>query len=160
MEEKDIKYDADVGDFLMQEEGTKTLYVLKAKKECWKCRQKTTVIGFFFITKNILCTISNITKCPPDMVKKVQEKHPLWREGLSKAGGAYYANHCEKCGSIQGDYFLHNEIGRPFIGLDEKCLAQIIQHVPLEKYLFTGSLECTIGMGAGMNPQEWLKRFT
>jgi hypothetical protein len=32
------------------------------------------------------------------------------------AGGMYYANHCDGCGRIQGDWFLYHEPDGPFFG--------------------------------------------
>ncbi|MDI6708794.1 MAG: hypothetical protein QME47_06915 [Candidatus Thermoplasmatota archaeon] len=157
---KEIESDVDVEDFLAQEGVTKSIYALTARRKCWKCGQKTTVIGFFFMTGNTVYDVFNITKCPDELVKMIKEKFPFWKKSYSKtAKESYYANHCENCGALQGDYFLHNEPGEPFFGIDYPCLSQIAQHIPLEKYTFSGALDCSIGMSAGLDPQEWMKNF-
>lgn len=71
---------------------------------CWKCNKKTAVYtwaGHQLWAKN----------CP--VVGRPSTVRFMWSNTIS---GRYWANSCEHCGSILGDWFLYCEPGGPFCG--------------------------------------------
>lgn len=43
----------------------------------------------------------------------------LFNTGFSKTvNGKYWANHCEHCNALQGDFFMHDEPGGEFSPID------------------------------------------
>ena len=49
----------------------------------------------------------------------VCSRFPTFKLGFSKTvNGKYWANHCEHCNALQGDFFMHNEPGGEFSPID------------------------------------------
>ena len=70
--------------------------VTTSKRPCWKCGQLTAIVitGVRFLTDQ-------------EVGDKLQQQYPFFYLDFSKEGeGAYYVNHCEHCGVIQGDLLL------------------------------------------------------
>ena len=49
----------------------------------------------------------------------VCSRFPTFKLGFSKTvNGKYWANHCEHCNALQGDFFMHDEPGGEFSPID------------------------------------------
>jgi hypothetical protein len=49
----------------------------------------------------------------------VCSRFPAFKLGFSKTvNGKYWANHCEHCNALQGDFFMHDEPGGEFSPID------------------------------------------
>lgn len=116
---------------------TDYLYILETTRECWRCHNKTRVIGLgvgdhFDIYKDFN---GNIEWCiwedtipyeniylswaykeddiPPKILRYLK-KHYSVRTGYSKFCNGYtFANHCDCCNALQGNWFLFNEPDSP-----------------------------------------------
>ena len=113
---------------------TGSIYILEAKKKCYRCGDETRVIalgiadyvklsqeikGLYNIDlvyedENIsLATGLNPETIPPKLLEYLESNYCL-KLGRSSQRGKYYANHCEHCGAIQGDNYLLYESGATF----------------------------------------------
>jgi len=54
-----------------------------------------------------------------ELVGKINKLFPNYKIAYSKtAESSYWANHCEHCGALQGDFFLHSEPDGAFFPLE------------------------------------------
>ncbi|RSK45483.1 DUF5710 domain-containing protein [Hymenobacter rigui] len=113
-------------------------YVATSTIYCWKCTQSTTVAA---LAADSYCLLDyddsesdEVTEDAPKSWYRQQEfvfisgvgyvdeattaqlaaAYPFFRLGHSRAGGSYWANHCQHCQALQGDFFLHQEPGGAF----------------------------------------------
>jgi hypothetical protein len=88
-------------------------------------------------------TVSNLTEAN-NLVRDALKHFPFFRVGPSKmAGMSYFANHCEACGALQGDFDLHSEPGGPFCPESRSDFARI------EFIAIDGQIEVTGDDGYG-----------
>lgn len=104
--------------------------LLQATTRCWKCSKAicvTTVwIPCFIDNEGVeeleddaevggTATLSSIDALDPETAAHIREVAPWLMPGRSKTANAtYWANHCDGCGAIQGDYFVMGVNG-PFL---------------------------------------------
>ena len=95
-------------------------YIVESVESCWKCGSGTPVICVFCDGGEIegddwgRFSVSNLTAFN-EPVRKALQLFPYFRLAKSKSADAsYYANHCSRCGSLQGDFYLHSEPGGAF----------------------------------------------
>ena len=98
-------------------------YVAAALTSCWRCHVRTEVICFYCRSGEVQgqryaqFTVSNVTALAPDLEAQVA-RWPNFRLGRNAhLGRRYFANHCDSCGALQDDYFLHCEPGGVFFTL-------------------------------------------
>lgn len=116
---------------------TEYIFVVEGRQKCWKCGQLTKVIGlgideFIHIYDDIdgvqyeivedyiepgeelhLAWVNKESDMPPKLLRYLKENYSV-KTGYSKTlGGQCFANHCDCCGSLQGNWFLFNEPGSP-----------------------------------------------
>jgi hypothetical protein len=96
--------------------------VVTAKTGCWKCKKETTVsclttadfeeewalVGHSVRLMNVAVLDKEILVALNQINPGIQSAHS------GTAGMNYYANHCEHCGALQGDFYLHMEPSGPF----------------------------------------------
>lgn len=107
-------------------------YIVIGKRECFKCKNETQVIGFgiekhiqiwfdeesntekfFYINEDI--HISEFIPGLPKTVYNFLNRNFGFRLGYSQFMNAqYYGNHCSNCGVLQGNNFLFHEVDSPF----------------------------------------------
>lgn len=125
---------------------TEYIYVIEGKQSCWKCGRSTKVIGlgigeFIHIFGDIeepqyefvedyedtgeelhLAWATSEDDIPPKLLKYLKENYSV-KTGYSKTiGGKCFANHCDCCGALQGNWFLFDEPDSPLsscVGGDE-----------------------------------------
>ncbi len=112
---------------------TEYIYIIEGEQKCWRCHQKTKVIGlgiadYTFIYGepdeaqyeiNIdddilhLAWTYNERDIPPKLLKYLKDHYSV-KTGYSKTIEAEcFANHCDCCGALQGNYFLFDEPTSP-----------------------------------------------
>src|SRR5699024_8269441 len=110
-------------------------YIALNKRECWNCSQLTPVItpatnnyyalySYYENREKIslnsfhrdqISFFSYLTYINKESQKLILEKFPFFKYTYSNfAKFKYWANHCENCNILQGDWFLHNEPGGAF----------------------------------------------
>ena len=108
------------------------LYVIEGKQRCWKCHRPTIVIGlgiseFTCIYGDIdqpqyelndgdelhLAWASQEEDIPPKLLKYLKEHYPVKTNYSKTLDSECFANHCEHCHSLQGNWFLFDEITSP-----------------------------------------------
>lgn len=107
------------------------------QKTCWKCGGMIDVIAFasnkFWIYEYsdddealqewYLQDYFSFFYMPGYIEKEILDivcsRFPTFKLGFSKTvNGKYWANHCEHCNALQGDFFMHDEPGGEFSPID------------------------------------------
>ncbi len=107
------------------------------QKTCWKCGSMIDVIAFasnkFWIYEYsdddealqewYLQDYFSFFYMPGYIEKEILDivcsRFPTFKLGFSKTvNGKYWANHCEHCNALQGDFFMHDEPGGEFSPID------------------------------------------
>lgn len=108
------------------------LYIIEGDQRCWRCHKKTTVIGLgisdyiciygepdnpkfdqCFDDEIHLSWVNKEEDIPPKLLKYLKEKYSV-KMGYSKTlEDECFANHCDCCGALQGNYFLFDEPTSP-----------------------------------------------
>lgn len=116
---------------------TDHIFVIEGEQPCWKCHQSTRVVGlgvseYIHIfdagdgpqyegveddpDKELHLAWVDREECvPPKLRKYLMEKYSV-KTGYSKTlQGKCFANHCDHCGALQGNWFLFNEPDSPLM---------------------------------------------
>ncbi|WP_197068263.1 DUF5710 domain-containing protein [Candidatus Soleaferrea massiliensis] len=125
---------------------TEYIFIVESQQKCWKCGQSTRVVGLgigefvhiygdaddphFEIVEDYvepgeelhLAWADNENDIPPKLLKYLKDTYSV-KTGYSKTiGRKCFANHCDCCGVLQGNWFLFNEPDSPLsscVGGDE-----------------------------------------
>ena len=109
-------------------------YIASTTASCWKCNAATTVYAIMlppeFLERDIgdepdedewetfpeMCILSHVSNLPDSAAQIINKlSGNQYRIDYSKSSGSkYWMNHCETCGTKQGDYELINEADTPF----------------------------------------------
>jgi hypothetical protein len=140
-------------------------YVALNKRICWKCSEVTQVIALASNTfyelddendaspkwfEQDYFSFFNMPKyINPEVIQRVQQKFPFYKFGYSKTiNGKYWANHCQKCNALQGDFFNHNEPGGAFFPISiEECRDIKLYEVP-------SKFDLTLNAGTAISSNE------
>jgi hypothetical protein len=120
-------------------------YVVTARRPCWRCRQPTVVVGFLLAPgfEDLVVWEDDadgetrewrsydgwgfahyLDVLPDGIAHQAQALAPRYRHAYSKTTDSrYWANHCDACGVLQGDFHLFEEPGEPFMPLDHDDIA-------------------------------------
>jgi len=108
------------------------IYIIEGEQTCWRCHKKTRVIGLgisdfvniygeidnpkideIFDDELHLSWTDKEENIPPKLLRYLKENYSV-KTGYSKTlEGNCFANHCDYCGSLQGNYFLFDEPTSP-----------------------------------------------
>lgn len=109
------------------------IYIVEGEQRCWKCRRKTRVIGlgiseYACIYGDInhpqfeesiageelhLAWTDNENNIPPKLLAYLKEHYSV-KTGYSRTQESKcFANHCDHCGTLQGNWHLFNEPNSP-----------------------------------------------
>lgn len=108
------------------------IYIIEGSQRCWRCHKNTRVIGLGISEYiNIYGELDNpqFDQCfddelhlawtdregdiPPKLLRYLKENYSV-KMGYSKTlENECFANHCDCCGTIQGNYFLFDEPTSP-----------------------------------------------
>jgi hypothetical protein len=132
----------DINDFHQWIDRSKVSVVIKSpvsialnSSDCYKCANKTAVIAlasnnFYYLSTDEnedekwfradgLSFFSMPIFIENELVGNINRLFPNYKIAYSKtAESSYWANHCEHCGALQGDFFLHSEPGGAFFPLE------------------------------------------
>lgn len=144
-------------------------YIVIGNRECFKCKNKTQVIGFgiekyiqiwydeendteefFYINKDI--HISEFIHSLPKTVYDYLESNFGFQLAYSQfMNTKYYGNHCSNCGVLQGNNFVFHEVDSPFFidsvekARDLKLLrVQLPYDIPISDNMGYGSCDFMI----------------
>ena len=104
------------------------VYIIEGVQKCWKCHQNTQVIGlgiseyiniygdpdhpqveYYDDDELHLAWVDDEADIPPKLLKYLKGKYSV-KMGYSKTlEDMCFANHCDCCGALQGNYFLFYE---------------------------------------------------
>jgi len=126
-------------------------YLAVWKKQCWKCQRIITVVMDITEWRGPHATHSGMWKwdVSPKMIQRlVQNANIQFRKTPDDPDG-YFANVCPKCDSVQGDWFLNEDLTRftyesvpknlSVLQLKEGEVVRTFSSIPdLEKYRFKG----------------------
>ncbi len=148
----------------------KPFFVALNKRTCWKCLELTDVIALasqnFYefdyaneedendLTKewfkqDYFTFFSTPKYIDREIIDLIQQKFPFYKYGYSKTiNGKYWANHCQHCNALQGDFFNHSEPGGAFFPTTlEECQEITLIEVP-------SKFDLTINAGTGWSSIE------
>ena len=132
----------DINDFQHWIDKSKVSVIIKSpvsialnSSDCYKCANKTAVISFASSNFYYLSTDANEDEkwfradglsffsmpifIENELAGKINRLFPNYKIAYSKtAESSYWANLCENCGALQGDFFLHSEPGGAFFPLE------------------------------------------
>ena len=132
----------DINDFQHWIDKSKVSVIIKSpvsialnSSDCYKCANKTAVISlasnnFYYLNTDEnedekwfradgLSFFSMPVCIENELAGKINRLFPNYKIAYSKtAESSYWANHCEHCGALQGDFFLHSEPGGAFFPLE------------------------------------------
>lgn len=150
--------------------GKKPFYVAHNKRACWKCSELTEVIAlasnrFYeldyvniddendssqkWFEQDYFSFFSTPEYIDKEIIELIQQKFPFYKFGYSKTiNGKYWANHCQSCNALQGDFFNHSEPGGAFFPTSiEECQEIKLIEVP-------SKFDLTLSAGTGMSSIE------
>ena len=119
-------------DYTHQPKNLMVLYavLLRSAVRCWACRKATAVLSIGgFDEFEQLRAITGVKAVSDDLDAQLKRDHPYFKLTHSKTTDTWsYANVCEHCGKLQGDFYLHNEPDGPFFGLGQtETTAEVIE---------------------------------
>lgn len=115
------------------------IYIVEGQQKCWRCRKTTRVISLginqyieiygepdqpeincYVDSEELhLAWVNKEEDIPPKLLKYIKGKYSV-KMGYSKTlEDMCFANHCDCCGALQGNYFLFDEPSSPFLSFAE-----------------------------------------
>lgn len=116
---------------------TEYIHIIEGEQKCWKCGQLTKVVGLgigefvhiygeadapeYELVEDYvdqgeelhLAWVENEDDIPLKLLRYLKENYSV-KTGYSKTiGGKCFANHCDCCGALQGNWFLFDEPDSP-----------------------------------------------
>lgn len=120
------------------------LYVAEGEKECFACKKKTPVIALatnyyvmdedyaIFQSEDSFQLISYVDFISSNVTMYLKERFNFFVDYSNHTKSTYYSNHCKHCGRLQGDFFVHSDVGSPFLFYSEEDAKKIRMHeIPL-----------------------------
>ncbi|WP_313578120.1 DUF5710 domain-containing protein [Chishuiella sp.] len=160
-------------------------FIAVNKRQCYNCPVLTTVItlasnnfynldndddGEKWLLNDYFSFFNNISMINNDEVKNIiNELFPFYKIGYSKTiKSEYWANHCENCGAIQGDFYLHSEPGGAFFPMDiEDCERITLITIPTKfdvelntGYTLASNSEQIVDYANTINLEEFIRNET
>lgn len=106
------------------------LYIIQGENTCFKCGQKTRVIGYgiesymefddeinngvYYDNGEIVHIAAHIKPIPSKLMDYIQHTYNYKNRYSKFANRTYLANCCDNCVVLQGDFFLFDEVDSPF----------------------------------------------
>lgn len=127
------------------------IYLLVGQHHCFKCKKTTRVISFGI--KNYLYIDDDYTEIylnekikiagiidpiPPKILTYITNKYNFKKRYSQTTGLNEYNNCCDNCDTLQGRYFLYQEVESPFFITSENDLKNLeVYSFPLENDFIT-----------------------
>jgi len=84
----------------------KEIPIYKWSKECWKCQKETPIVSYSFEVVFSPFNIGDIEK----LDKILRQKYSFVKKTFSKKMGEVIANTCVHCGSLQGNWYVMEDL--------------------------------------------------
>lgn len=115
---------------------TEYLHIIEGRQNCWRCGKETRVIGLgigeyihiyddgdgpeYEIVEDCidpgeeihLAWVDSEDDIPPKLLRYMKANYSV-KTGYSKTAGKCFANHCDHCGALQGNWYLFDEPDSP-----------------------------------------------
>ena len=139
-------------------------YVAISSRNCWKCKQETNVVALaaenyytldyededdeqakqVWFKQHEFVFLSDTVFLDAASAIEISGRYPFYRLGYSRTKDYHYwANHCQHCSAIQGDFFLHQEPGEAF------CPTTIEECQALTLVKITTKYDCLLAASVG-----------
>lgn len=158
------------------------LYLVEGKTACCRCGRPTRVIGLGigehtrlyrndgggFIEETVedeegyeplfLSWVDEETQIPPALLRYLKRHYPV-RMDVSKTAGRCFANHCEHCGALQGNWGLFFEEDSPLTALmpDGPALRAKLAKLKIYSIGIEDSLVLDWSFGMGDQDEHYLR---
>ncbi|QRD62777.1 hypothetical protein H8Z72_23200 (plasmid) [Xanthomonas citri pv. citri] len=111
--------------------------LLEGRTQCWTCHAAIPVTAIWiaefldcedeeYPERGETAVLHYIQQLDPETLAHLAQMAPWVKSGYSNAAGlAYLSNHCEVCGSLQGDHHVMGVNG-PFFPQDEASLEALV----------------------------------
>lgn len=139
------------------------IYIIEGIHNCFKCGNENRVIGFglenyyefgdyedikngFEYYSGEIHIASHINSMPNKILKYVQENYNYKLRYSKTVESSYYANCCQNCDVLQGDFFLFSEVDSPFWIEDEEAAKKLkLYRIPLKYDILVDDVEVGFG---------------
>lgn len=156
------------------------IYVVESTRECWKCKKETRVVGLgmekiveitdtmeddengnpiyamditgFDAEKTLYITWIEDEKEVPDFLLKYLKDNYNVKTVKFNEGGEAFANCCDHCGAVQGNFFIFDEYDTPFTLVEpdmekniEKVQKMKIKRIPLKENIVLNTPYFSVG---------------
>lgn len=164
---------------------TEYLHIIEGMQNCWKCGKPTRVVGLGIgeyvhlfgeaegaeleIVEDYvdpgeevhLAWTADETEIPPKLLRYLKA-HYCVKTGYSKTiGGKCFANHCDHCGALQGNWFLFDEPDSPLSSEAEGAeLIERMEKLKIKLIPIEDDLQLRWDMGLCSNDFAYLKYGT
>lgn len=125
-------------------------YVIEGIRTCFKCKKKTKVIGFgvenFWeissmgneieadYSKDYIQIIPSFEGIPSKLYAYLKSNYNYYTSYSKTINQYYKANHCSYCKTIQGDFFLFEEVDSPFFVMSKEQAKELTLYKVNLKY--------------------------
>ena len=125
-------------------------YIVEGIHTCFKCRNKTKVIGFgvksyfevyddeagFDYVNDEIHIVPHIEPLEETLLDELKKQYGYYEDYSKMAGMTYLLNHCSNCKMKQGDFFLFGEVDSPFFLENVDKVKQLtLRKIPLRNDL-------------------------
>ena len=150
-------------------------YILESYQTCWKCKEKTIVVGLglekfielyylyeepinyevelhgFKNEREVRVTWNDNEKDIPKSILEYLKNNYNVKTDISKIIGVTFANHCQRCNALQENYYLFGYPGSPFFPVGNQYeIIDSLQNINLKKIMLDENLKfnCTLSCGS------------
>ena len=157
------------------------LYIIEGQQTCWKCKHSTRVIGLGLneavhiylneydkpciedtlsnsLDELHLAWVDNEEDIPPKLLQYLKENYSV-KTGYSKTlGETCFANHCDYCSAIQGNWFLFDEPDSPLSSdTDGNELIKRMRKLKIKSIPIDPSIQINWNISFGSNDYAYFK---
>lgn len=161
---------------------TEYIHIIEGEQNCWKCGQPTKVIGlgigeFVHIYGEIntpqyelvedcidpgeelhLAWAESEDDIPPKLLRYIKENYSVWTGYSKTIGGKCFANHCDCCRALQGNWFLFDEPDSPLSSCaDGNDLIERMSKLKIKGIPIDDDLQLNWNIGFCSNDYAYLK---
>lgn len=161
---------------------TEYIHIIESEQKCWKCGQLTKVVGLgigefvhiygeadapeYELVEDYvdpgeelhLAWVENEDDIPLKLLRYLKENYSV-KTGYSKTiGGKCFANHCDCCGALQGNWFLFDEPDSPLSScVDGDELIERMSKLKIKGIPIDDDLQLNWNIGFCSNDYAYLK---
>ena len=147
------------------------VYVLIGRTECFRCHKHTSVVGigidqyfsieddgygkryYRFYNDDIhICPV--FPELPVELLDHLSRNLGVRNDYSKTVQASYIANHCGNCSSIQGNFFIFNEVDSPFF----ITKPEDVKKLTILKYILPFDIVCSPNIGYA-STDDMIKEF-